>query len=131
MTEAHRRIAVPSAWFAFALTQQFVLWLVLPGFRLSLGSAQGMVGVAMLGGGAAFLAYVTRTERAAQDAGRKWTRSPAYLAMLTCLVGSALWLGTLSAVLPIAGFVSVVSSQFAVLDEQALLQRTGRLAASR
>jgi hypothetical protein len=51
--------------------------------------------------------------------------------MLVCLVGSALWFGTLTGILPIAGFISVVSSEFVFMDEEALIARSGALAAHR
>ncbi len=129
--EAPRQSVMPTAWFAVALVQQWILWTLLPGPTIALGAAQSWVGLALLIGGAAGLAYVSRHAMAAADAAHCWTRSPICLAMLTCLAGAALWFGTLTGILPIAGFVSVVSSEFVFMDEEALIARSGSRVAHR
>lgn len=131
MKEAPRQSVIPTVWFAVALVQQWVLWMLLPGPRIALGAAQSWVGLALLLGGAAGLAYFTRHAATAASEVHCWTRSPICLAMLTCLLGSALWFGTLTAILPIAGFVSVVASEFVFLDEEDLIARSGSSAARR
>lgn len=131
MKEAPRQSVIPTAWFAVALVQQWILWTLLPGPGIALGAAQSWVGLALLLGGAAGLAYFMRHTAAEATDVHCWIRSPICLAMITCLVGSALWFGTLTGVLPIAGFISVVSSEFVFMDEEALIARSGLRAAHR
>jgi len=128
--EAPRQSVIPTAWFAVALVQQWILWTLLPGPRIALGAAQSWVGLTLLLGGGVGLAYLSRHVAAASEV-HCWTRTPICLAMLTCLVGSALWFGTLTGILPIVGFVSVVSSEFVVMDEEELIARSGPRAAHR
>jgi len=129
--EAPRQSVIPTAWFAVALVQQWILWTLLPGPKIALGAAQSWVGLALLLGGAAGLAYTSRHVATVAPEAHCWTRSPICLAMVTCLVGSALWFGTLTGILPIAGFISVVSSEFVFMDEEALIARSGSLAVRR
>lgn len=129
--EAPRQSVVPTAWLAVALVQQWILWTVLPGPTIALGGAQSWAGLALVLGGAAALAYFSRHATTVAPEIHCWTRSPICLAMLVCLVGSALWFGTLTGILPIAGFISVVSSEFVFVDEEALIARSGALAAHR
>jgi len=110
--EAPQQSVIPTAWFAVALAQQWILWTLLPGPTIALGAAQSWIGLALLIGGGAALAYFSRHEVSESDDVQWWTRSPICLAMVTCLVGSALWFGTLTGILPIAGFISVLSSEF-------------------
>lgn len=131
MKEAPRQSVIRTAWFAVALVQQWLLWTLLPGPAIALGAAQSWVGLALLLGGAMGLAYFWRHAATAEPAIHCFTSSPICLAMLTCLVGSGLWFGTLTGVLPIAGFISVVSSEFVFMDEEALIARSGTPAAPR
>lgn len=124
MKEAPRPLVIPTAWFAVALVQQWILWTLLPGPKIAAGAVQTWVGLALLVGGAAGLAYCLQHAATAATEVHCWTRSPVCLAMITCLVGSALWFGTLTGVLPIAGFISVVSSEFVFMDEEALIARS-------
>ncbi len=130
MNEAHRQNVIPSAWFAVALAQQWVLWMLLPGPAV-FGVAQNWIGLALFLGGALFLLDASRRQALSACELHRWMDCPANLAMLGCLVGSALWFGTLVGILPIAGFISVMSSQFVVGDEQALLARAHRGTARR
>ena len=131
MRDAPRQSVLPTAWFAVALVQQWILWTLLPGPTIALGAAQSWIGLALLLAGAVGLAYFSRHATTSAPAIHCWTRSPICLAMLTCLIGSAMWFGTLTGILPIAGFISVVSSEFVFIDEEALIERSGSLAARR
>ncbi len=131
MNEAPRQSVIPTAWFAVALVQQWILWTLLPGPMIALGVSTTWLGLALLIAGAVALGYSSL--HASDDAPpiHCWTRSPICLAMLTCLVGSALWFGTLTGILPIAGFLSVVSSEFVFIDEEALIAQDASSAARR
>ena len=126
MNEAPRQSVIPTAWFAVALVQQWILWTLLPGPRIELGAAQSWVGLALLLCGGAGLAYVSRNAVTASSEVSCWTKSPTCLAMIACLAGSALWFGTLTGILPIVGFISVVSSDFVTMDEKALIRQSGQ-----
>lgn len=131
MSKAPQQSVIPTAWFAVALVQQWILWTLLPGPRIAMGAAQFWVGLALLVGGGVSLAYVSRNAVTASSEVTCWTKSPICLAMVACLIGSALWFGTLTGILPIAGFISVVSSEFVVMDETALIARSQSATATR
>ena len=130
MNEASRQSVIRTAWFAVALVQQWILWTLLPGPRIDLGAAQSWVGLALLLAGGAALAYISRNVVTVVSEVSCWTKSPICLAMVACLVGSALWFGTLTGILPIAGFISVVSSEFVIIDEKALIAQSRSATAS-
>jgi len=129
--EAPQQSVIPAVWFAVALVQQWILWTLLPGPAIALGAAQSWVGLALMLSGAVGLGYLMRHMATVEAEAHCWTRSPICLAMVTCLLGSALWFGTLTGILPIAGFISVVSSEFVFMDEKAFIARSGSIAAHR
>jgi hypothetical protein len=126
VNETPRPNVIPAAWFVVALLQQWALWVLLPGPAIVSSAVQNGLGLALFLGGAVFLYRAQRSHALTPVEIHRWTDCPATLAMLASLVGSALWFGTLSGVLPIAGFMSVMSSQFVVCDEQSLIAASGR-----
>lgn len=122
------------AWIAQSLIVRKNRDTPVPVLSRAAGAAVGGVSLALMGGTVAqFRLGDTTIDPARPDRSstlittgpNRLTRNPIYLGFAGLLVAHALWRGSLTAALPVAGFVAAVTPQIEH-EEDALMSRFGR-----
>lgn len=134
---AHPRI-LPPFWMLGGLVAQWALCRWIPGVEFDVPSgvlvSRVIGGFALLVFAASFIQFQlhrTTIEPGAESSALiergpyRWSRNPIYAAMALVLLAFAVRLACLTAVLPIAGFVWVISAQFIAMEERMLMARFG------
>lgn len=138
MSESGRPRIYPPFWMIGCLGLQWALCRWVPGVEFDIpaaGAASRIIGgLALLVFMASFIQFHlhrTTIEPGAESSALirrgpyRWSRNPIYLAMAILLLAAAIRLSCATALLPIAGFVWVISVQFIAMEERMLLDRFG------